>query len=246
MPDTRGHHLPPDGGVIPALDVDSVDALRRLVEATTDIDGIVAYKLGMAGALRLGLSGAVRAIREITDLPIIYDHQKAGPDIPDMARRFSAICREAGVTSLILFPLAGQRAVREFVSQAREAGLIPIVGGALPFREYYASGGGYVADDALERILASAVVHGATDFVLPAHNPTLVRLHAKVLRDQVDRPGLLLPGIGALGGSIPEAFAAAAGCRRYAVVGRAIAAARDPRDAARRLGEQALTAGTTN
>lgn len=235
-----------DGGVIPALDVDSVDALRRLVEATTDIDGIVAYKLGIAGALRLGLPAAVQALREISHLPIIYDHQKAGPDIPDMARRFSQLCREAGVTAIVLFPLAGQRAVSEFVGQARVAGLTPIVGGALPFSEYFASAGGFVADDALERILGAAVEHGAGHFVLPAHDAAAVRLHAKALQDRVDRPVLLLPGIGALGGSIPEVFAAAVGCRRYAVVGRAIAAADDPREAARRLGEQALTAAGAN
>ncbi|GAB1813342.1 orotidine 5'-phosphate decarboxylase / HUMPS family protein [Mycobacterium sp. MUNTM1] len=235
-----------DGGVVPALDVDSVDALKHLVELTTDVDGIVAYKLGIAGALRLGLPGAVRAIREISDLPIIYDHQKAGPDIPDMARRFSAVCHEAGVNSLILFPLGGPGAVREFVCQARQVGLAPIVGGALPFPEYSASGGGYVADDALERILAAALGHGAIDFVLPAHDHALVGRHSRFLREHIDRPGLFLPGIGPLGGSIPEAFAAAPGCRRYAVVGRAITAADDPREAARRLGGQALTAATTD
>jgi orotidine-5'-phosphate decarboxylase len=240
VPETTAQPL--SDGIVPALDVDSVDALRRLVEATTGVDGVVGYKLGMSGALRLGLPGAVAAIREISGLPIVYDHQKAGPDIPDMARKFSALCAEAGVTSLILFPLAGQRAVAEFVGGALDNGLTPIVGGDLPFPEYHVSGGGYVADDALDRILELAIDCGAAEFVLPAHDTAEVRRRSELLRQRVEVPGVYLPGIGALGGSVPEAFAAAEGCRRYAVVGRAIAAADDPGEAAKRLGEQALTA----
>ena len=232
--------FPADNGVIPALDVDSVDELRRLVETTHDVEGIVGYKLGVVGALRLGLRGAVQAIHDITDLPVVYDHQKAGPDIPDMAAKYVAICREAGVHSLILFPLAGERAVREFAGHAQREGLVPILGGALPFAEYYVSGGGYVADDALARIFAFSVALGVTDFVVPANDPGMVRHHAETLQAKVEKPGVFLPGIGALGGSIEGAFAAAAGCRRYAVIGREIYRSKDPRVRAQQLGEEAL------
>ena len=234
--------VPGRDGIVPALDVDSIDDLRRLVEATSGIDGVVAYKLGMSGVLRLGLPGAVRAIRELSDLPIVYDHQKAGPDVPDMAEKFTATCQEAGVTHVILFPLAGERAVERFAGAALGAGIVPIVGGDLPFADYHVSGGGYVADDALARIMASALEVGVTEFVIPANDADVVRHHADALRSRLDEPTLYMPGIGALGGTVEDAFAAAAGCRRYAVVGRAIAAADDPRDAARRLGEQALAA----
>ena len=243
---TPGLRFPADNGVIPALDVESVDELRRLVQMTHDIDGIVGYKLGVAGALRLGLRGAVQAIRDITDLPIVYDHQKAGPDIPDMAGKYVSICKDAGVHGLILFPLAGQRSVREFVGHAQREGLVPIVGGALPFGEYYVSGGGYVADDVLERIFALSSTLGVADFVVPANNPEMIGRHADALRANVDGPGVFLPGIGALGGSIEEAFAAAAGCRRYAVVGRGIYRSDDPRARARQLGEEALRCAERN
>ena len=238
--------FPADNGVIPALDVESVDELRRLVETTHDIEGIVGYKLGVVGALRLGLHGAVQAIRDITDLPILYDHQKAGPDIPDMAGKYASICKDAGVHGLILFPLAGQRAVREFVGNAQREGLIPIVGGALPFEEYYVSGGGYVADDVLERIFALSAMLGVADFVVPANDPETVRRHANSLKANVDGPGVFLPGIGALGGTIEEAFAAATGCRCYAIVGRGIYGSDDPRASARQLGEEALRCAEKN
>jgi orotidine-5'-phosphate decarboxylase len=243
---TTDHRFPADSGVIPALDVETVDELQRLVEMTHDIEGIVGYKLGVVGALRLGLRGAAQAVRDLTNLPIIYDHQKAGPDIPDMAGKYISICRDAGVHGLILFPLAGERSVREFVGHAQREGLDPIVGGALPFAEYYISGGGYVADDVLERIFALSVTLGVADFVIPANDPEAVGRHVETLKAGVDRPGIFLPGIGALGGSIGEAFAAAAGCRRYAVVGRGIYRSEDPRARAQQLGEEALRCAEKN
>lgn len=237
---TSDLRFPADNGVIPALDVESVDELQRIVKMTHDVEGVVGYKLGVVGALRLGLHGAVRAIQDITDLPVVYDHQKAGPDIPDMAAKFVPICREAGVHSLILFPLAGPPAVHEFVGHAQREGLVPIVGGALPFAEYHVSGGGYVADDALERIVALSMTLGVTNFVVPANDPEAVRRHAETLKAGVDVPSVFLPGIGALGGSIEEVFARAPGCRRYAVIGRAIYRSEDPRTSAQQLGEEAL------
>jgi orotidine-5'-phosphate decarboxylase len=228
-------------GIVPALDAETLDEIKRVVAATTRIEGVVAYKLGLTAVLRIGLAQAVRALRSVTDLPIIYDHQKAGPDVPDMAAKFTSICREAGIDGLILFPIAGPRAVREFAGNALRSGLLPIVGGDLPLPDYNVAGGGYVADDALPRIISAAVDLGVDHFVVPANDPARVETIAADLVARLDRPpGLLLPGIGALGGSIGATFAAAAGCRLYAVVGRAIYKAPDPAQAARGLAEEAL------
>lgn len=227
-------------GVIPACDVDSIDDLKRLVEQTGQIDGIVGYKLGLTGVLRVGLAAAARAIREQADRPILYDHQKAGPDIPDMAGKFAALCREAGVEALILFPLAGPTAVRSFVGQAMQQGLLPIVGAALPLPDYLASDGGFVADDAPERVFRQAAELGVDHFVVPANSAASVRRYVAHLRQLVERPSLVMPGIGSLGGTIREAFAAASGCSAYAIVGRAIYASPDPAESARRLADEAL------
>ena len=148
-------------GIMPALDSDSVYDVLRTVEASTKIDGVIGYKIGLTLALRLGLPSAVAALREVTDLPIIYDHQKAGPDIPDMGAKFCALAADAGVSGLILFPLAGPRAVDAFVGGSIDAGLMPLVGGDLPLKDYNASGGGYVVDDALDHIFQRAVALGA-------------------------------------------------------------------------------------
>jgi orotidine-5'-phosphate decarboxylase len=225
-------------GIVIALDMESLDQMRNVVDRTSDIPSIVGYKVGLTVTLRLGLSGAVGHLRAATDLPLIYDHQKAGPDVPDMAPKFCATCKEARVDGLILFPLAGPRAVVAFAGSAYRNRLLPIVGGDLPFPDYNASGGGYVIDDALDKIFRKAIEIGVDHFVIPGNTPDKIRHHARWLVEKVERPSLFVPGIGALGGSIADAFAAAPGCNVYAVVGRAIYDADDPAEAARRLAEE--------
>ncbi len=232
--------LPSSHGILIALDMESLDQMRKVVEQTTSVAGVIGYKVGLTATLRLGLGSAVRRLREFTDLPLIYDHQKAGPDVPDMAPKFSATCKEAGVDGLILFPVAGPRAVVAFAGSAYRNRLLPIVGGDLPFPDYNASGGGYVIDDALDKILRKAIEIGVDHFVIPGNTPDKVRHHARWLVEKIERPCLFIPGIGALGGSIADAFAAAPGCNAYAVVGRAVYDASDPGEAARRLAAEAL------
>jgi orotidine-5'-phosphate decarboxylase len=229
-------------GIVIALDTDTVDASLRVVEATADLPGVAGYKLGLTMVLRLGLAAATTQLRGATRLPIVYDHQKAGPDVPDMAVKFCATCREAGVDGLILFPTAGPRAVDGFVGESIRQRLLPIVGGDLPFEDYNAAGGGYVVDDALDRIFARALALGADHFVVPGHTSDKLRRHAAALAARIDRPTFLVPGIGPLGGTLPDAVKAAPGCRVFGVVGRAVYAAPDPREAAQRLAEQALDA----
>jgi len=83
---------------------------------------------------------------------------------------------------------------------------------------------------------------GVDHFVIPANNAARVKRLAADLVLLLDHPpALVLPGIGALGGSIGNVFAAAPGCRLYAVVGRAIYHAPDPAEAAKALAEEALS-----
>ena len=228
-------------GVIPALDSDKLYDILRTVELSTNIDGIVGYKVGLTLAMRLGLPNAVSALREVTDLPIIYDHQKAGADVPDMGKKFCQLAADSGVSGLVLFPLAGPRAVDAFVGSALDAGMFPLVGGDLPLTDYNASGGGYVIDDVLDKIFRRAITLGAEHFIVPGNTAEKISYHAKWLRTKTAKASLVIPGIGALGGNIPDCFAAAGGCSAYAVIGRAIYGAADPAEAAKRFCGEALS-----
>ncbi len=229
-------------GIVVALDSESVDESKRVVEQTTRIDGVAGYKVGLIMVLRLGLAEAIRTLRLVTDRPLVYDHQKAGADVPEMASKFAANCRAAGVDGLILFPTAGPRAVDAFVGEAMKQRMLPIVGGDLPFPDYNASGGGYVIDNALDLIFARAMALGADHFVIPGNTTAKLTHHAARLREQIDSPTLLVPGIGPLGGTLGNIVKAAPGARVFGVVGRAVYAARDPAEAAKRLVEEGLSA----
>jgi len=227
-------------GIMPALDSNTIYDVLRTVEATTNVEGVIGYKIGLTLALRLGLASAVAALRDVTDLPIIYDHQKAGPDIPDMGAKFCKLAADSGVTGLILFPLAGPSAVQSFIGGAIEAGLLPLVGGDLPLGDYNASGGGFVIDDALDHIFQQAVELGADHFIVPGNTTEKIAHHADWLRRRSTKASIVIPGIGALGGNISDCFSAAGGCNAYAVIGRAIYAADDPSEAAKQFSHEAL------
>jgi len=233
-------------GVIVALDAETVRDCKRTIDLTTTVDGVVGYKLGMTMALNLGLAKAVKQLREHTDLPLLYDHQKAGPDVFDMAAKFAALCANAKVDGLILFPTAGPRAVEAFVGETLKHGMLALVGGDLPFADYNVSGGGYVADDALERIIDKAVAAGADHFVIPGNTPDKLRHHSARLKRKLKKAGrapvFIVPGIGPLGGKIGDLVAAANGCSVYGVVGRAIYGAPDQTAAARALVDEAMAA----
>lgn len=226
-------------GIVPALDIDQLDRIDEVVKATTGVEGVAGYKVGLSSVLRLGLAESIRRLRDITDLPLLYDHQKAGPDMPDMAAKFSQMSKDAGVDGLILFPVAGPTAVRGFVGEAINNGLIPVVGGEIPTPDYCAAGGGYLVDNALDMIIEHSVDVGADHFVLPARSPERVARWANWIGANVPDPVLFLTGFGPLGGSIADAYAAAAACqRKFAIVGRLITAAEAPGEAARRMYEE--------
>lgn len=227
-------------GIIVALDADTVDACKKTIDLTARVEGVVGYKLGMTMALSLGLKESVKQLRSHTDLPLLYDHQKAGPDVFDMAAKFAALAADAKVDGLILFPVAGPRAVEGFVGESLKRGILPLVGGDLPFPDYNVSGGGYVADDALERIIDKAIEVGADTFIVPGNNTRKLEYHASRLKSR--KPTFVVPGIGPLGGKLGELVPAAQGCSLYGVVGRAVYGAPDQTAAARALVEEAMAA----
>ena len=224
--------------VIPACDVDEV-GLRELVAATCDLDGVGAYKLGFVSALSIGLPEAVRIIRHVSDKPIIYDHQKAGTDIPDTGLAFARIVRRAGVDAVILFPFAGPIVETKWIQAAQQEGMGVIVGALMPHDQFLARDGGFVAEEAIQRIFDIAISQGVRDFVVPATKPKQVER----IRSAIDAAGAGLeatfyfPGFGVQGGEI-SLVTQVAGPRWHAIVGRAIYEEADMRAATIALSRQ--------
>src|SRR3989338_8415769 len=123
-------------GIIIACDVKSLKQLEILVESTSDIEGIVGYKIGFMLGLLHGLPHVVELVKEQADLPVIYDYQKAGSDIPEMGTEFAAVMREAEVDSAIVFPQAGPKTEEAFITALQEQGIVPMVGGEMTHEKY--------------------------------------------------------------------------------------------------------------
>lgn len=218
-----------DRKIVLAADVPTLEELRRLTALGKSVNSVVGIKVGFALALRFGLAEVVRVIREESDLPVIYDHQKGGTDIPQMGPVFAETCRKAGLQSIILFPLSGPRSLEAFVSAAWKCDLNPIIGCFMTHAAYVESEGGFISNDGPRRILESAVDMGVTNFVLPGTKPHVIKEMSRGVLSGIKPTNIMMPGIGTQGGSIPSSFEAAEGHHRIAIIGSAIYGSPDAR-----------------
>ncbi|KXK10166.1 MAG: hypothetical protein UZ22_OP11002000898 [Microgenomates bacterium OLB23] len=165
MPNIDGK-IPYDKSIIISTEV-TLDHLTKLVAATKDIKGIGGYKVGMQLGLTETLAKTVATIKEMTKLPVIFDYQKAGNDIPDMGKVFAKICKDANVDSAILFPFAGAMTVREWIKALQDNGVNVMVGALMTHPEFLWSEGGIINDAGPARVYEMAAREGVVDFVVP-------------------------------------------------------------------------------
>lgn len=222
----------PRFGVIHALDTPDANSAEHIVRTTQGLRGVAGYKIGLASVLELGLAEAVARIRALTEHTVIYDHQKAGLDVPSNAAGFAHSLKKAAVSHAIVFPVAGPRTAKAYIESLLDAGITPIVGGELATADYLASQGGWISDDILIQIVDQAIESGATQFVAPL-GPQVRRV-INAAKTAGIHPTLYVPGIqkphdvGQLAGASHDATV-------YAIVGRAITLAPDPQNATRSL-----------
>jgi len=225
-------------GIIPACDVNSLSELEKLVELTADIAGICGYKIGFSLSLSFGLPTVVDSIEKHTDLPVIYDHQKAGTDIPQMGELFARTCRESGVTGVIIFPQAGPVTEEAFIRALFNEGLIPLVGGEMTHPKYLEKDGGFIKN--VEEMYLTGARNDVTYFIGPGNKPERINHYLKLLKNEIPQPIFCMPGIGRQGGDIKSAFEATEGIPAYGIIGSAIYTAPNIRSAAKRFCDEAL------
>ena len=216
--------------VIVSLDVDSIEKLKKVVSETCSIDGVGGYKIGCELVIPYGIKNVIKSIREITELPIIYDHQKAGTDIPELGDKFFKACK--GVSAVILFPVMGPVTERAWIGAAKNAKMPIIVGGEMTHKGFLAKEDGFIQDDSPEKIYEIAASFGVRDFVVPGNKPEKVKDYRELL--ERFNPTLYAPGFIEQGGSISQS-GKQAGERWHAIVGRAIYDAEDISKATKEL-----------
>ena len=225
--------IPRNKSVIVACDVSTLEELEKIALATGDIEKIGGYKIGFELGLGYGLAKVVETIRKHTDKPIIYDHQKAGTDIPATGMNFARVMKKSGIESIILFPQAGPETEKAWIYHATDAGLKVIVGGPMTHPGYKESEGGYLSDEnGVLRMISVAADLGVNNFVAPGTKlDDFKRVRETVEEYGVKNPTFYAPGFITQGGTIEEA-GRVAGDRWHAIVGSGIYQASDMRKAA--------------
>lgn len=244
-------------GIIPACDFSKMSDLENLVKSTCEIEGIVGYKIGAILGLKYGLQDVVETISSLTELPIIYDHQKFGTDIPDICGgEILEIFKHAGLDSIIIFPQAGPETLRtsilgsdnpkfkDTVKGCLNVGLTPIVGGEMTHNRYIVSDGGYIADKSPEQMYLDAAKLGVEYFVVPGTKIDKMKKYSSLLGKTLKNktPKFMFPGLGKgyQGGDIIEAFNAVKPFSGYAIIGRSIYASDNIKESAERYSKIVL------
>ena len=214
----------------------SGDSYLDVIRDTADVAAVGGYKIGAVPALTWGLPHAVERARCFTDKPLIYDHQKAGADIPDTAAAFCAAVAAGGLDAVIVMPHSGPATQRALIKAARQNSLYPIAGGYMTHSDFLCSAGGYLADDTPERAFNEAAGQGVEAFVVPATRPHFVALLDRQLEALGVKPCYYSPGFLTQGGD-SNALAAAPHRDWHAIVGRYIHQAKDYQKAAEKAAE---------
>lgn len=205
--------------VIIACDVD-IERFEKILRETSDIELVGAYKIGFSLAVEHGLPHIVRTARNLTDKPLIYDHQKAGTDIPDTACIFAEKVAGAGINAVIIFPLAGPETEKRWIIECRKAGLKVIIGGMMTHKGYLESDGGFISDRKVLSMYRIAAESGVTDFVVPGNQPEKINEIRELVEKYVKEPVYYAPGLIAQGGSLSSLLRMKG--RVHVIIGRAI------------------------
>jgi len=223
--------------IVPACDFDSIKEFEELVKETASVEKIGAYKIGFELGLKYGLPEVVKVARKHTDKPLIYDHQKAGTDVPFTGEKFAKVCKEAGINTVILFPQAGPETEAEWIKACQKEGLGVIVGGEMTHPGYLESEGGFLRDDAPLKMYQVAIDHGVKEFVVPGNKPEKIKLYKEFFDSKGIEAILYSPGLVTQGGSISDS-GKVAGEHWHAIVGRALYTAKDKKKAAEEFSKE--------
>jgi orotidine-5'-phosphate decarboxylase len=142
--------------------------VRATPEGPTEREGftdvIKAYKFGFDLGLGFGLDRVVGTVKELHPEAIaIYDHQKAGTDVPFTGKNFARRMRTSGIDAAIIFPRAQDPECQyAWTRYLQDEGIGVIVGGHLTHRKE--------SPDA-EGIFQRAFIQGVRDFVMPGTFP---------------------------------------------------------------------------
>jgi len=156
--------------IIPALDVGKEQAfelVEKLEEVKSDIAG---YKVGSLLVMENSID-VLKELKGATDIPIIYDGQKLGTDIPDIVKKQVQLLAEANVDQLIIAPMgSGSEVLRVFSETCKEERIEPIC----VVRMTHPRAESYLRIQTELEIFSDAKEYGIKKFVFPATKPEVL------------------------------------------------------------------------
>ena len=202
------------------MDVTSREEALRVVEACGDY--IDAVKTNWP----LTLAAGPEIITEISRVKAVICDMKIA-DIPSVNSLIVEQALARGANAVICHGFPGEDSVRACVDTAK--------GQAFVVTEMSHPGGKEFTAPAADRIAGIAKAAGARGIVAPATRPERVAALRKIIGDME----IICPGVGAQGGKASDVLRAGAD---YIIVGRSIYNSPDPREAARKMSEEAQSA----
>lgn len=233
--------IPADKSVVLAADV-KPSKFPGLMEQVGEVEGMGGVKIGFELGLGMGLRKAVDTVLETNDkLRVIYDHQKAGNDIPDTGMNFARTMRTARVDAAILFPFNGPVVEEKWVRELQERGVGVIVGAEMTHKKQRATEEGYILDTAFDHMFVQAIGLGVRNFVVPGNKKDRVEYYKSLFDKEVGEGEYTLwsPGFVDQGGDVSET-GQVAGENWHSIVGGGIYRDENPGEAARSLGGKML------
>jgi len=181
--------------IIISLDCDWNIAMD-VVNETKDLDCVYGYKIGFRIGLLCGLLSSVDAIKLAAPTKkIIYDHQKAGNDIPEMGKHFARVMKKSNVDHAILFPFVGSVSLKSWVQEVQKEGIDVIVGGRMTHTGFTRM----ISTLESTNICCQAAKLGVKKFVLPPDDKSYYNIICEDIARYCDDPIFLSPGFGAQG-----------------------------------------------
>ena len=211
--------------IIPALDVGKEQALE-LVRKLDEVPELLAgLKVGSLLVYENG-KGIIREIKDLTDVPIIFDGQKFGTDIPDIAAEQVKLFASAGVDQIIACPMgAGPKTLEAFTKSCFANQVIPVC----VVEMTHPQANVYLRTFVAGSILKNALEFGIRNFVYPATKPGTLEIHKMIMSDATmgtkENITLKATGFKVQGGSLPKLQVL--GVTEF-IVGRAIYNDKDP------------------
>ena len=203
-------------GVIVAFDMDNrIDAVE-LACKLDDAEGNFVIKIGRPLEMHYGMN-VITQIRNVTDMPIIYDGKIA--DIPYISAKIAEAAYGYGADAVIMHSFVGNDSI-EAVIDLDMGDVITVVEMSHP---------GWPKNLFPYTTIINMSALGVNGIVLPATNTKLIRGVNNILDDNILNSNIYIisPGIGVQGAGIGDAFSAGA---TYEIIGRKICDDRNPVD----------------